>query len=64
MSDIIETLTSSGKRTKIHDAVFVVKAPARAKELVNALAAERNVSEAVIVREALGEYFERRGITG
>ena len=61
MSNIIETLSSGGKRARIHDAQMVTKLPKRAKELVSEVAKARDVSDSTIVREALGEYFERRG---
>jgi hypothetical protein len=61
MENVIEQLSSGGKRAKVHDAQLVTKVPGRAKALVNEIAESRGVSDAVIVREALGEYFERRG---
>lgn len=61
MSNVISALSSGGKRARIHDAQIVTKVPNRAKELLGEVADKRKVSEAVIVREALAEYFERRG---
>lgn len=61
VSNVIEALASGGKRQKIHDAQLVTKVPQRAKDLVTEVAKKREVSDAVIVREALAEYFERRG---
>lgn len=61
MSNVIQALSSGGKREKVHNAQLVTKVPERAKELVSEIADQRSVSEATIVREALGEYFERRG---
>lgn len=61
MSNVIDALSTGGKRVKIHDEQMVTKVPKRAKELVKEVATERGVSDATIVREALAEYFERRG---
>lgn len=61
MSNVISALSSGGKRARVHDAQMVTKVPQRAKDLVKEVADKRKVSEAVIVREALAEYFERRG---
>jgi predicted transcriptional regulator len=61
MSDVIAALSTGGKRARIHDAQMVTKLPKRAKELVDEVAADREVSGSVIVREALAEYFEKRG---
>lgn len=63
MNDTIEGLTGGGKREKTHDAQMVFKLPASAKALVQELAAEQEVSEAVIIRRALGEFFEKRGLS-
>jgi hypothetical protein len=62
MSDTLAALNSGGKRTRIHDAQMVVKLPKAAKALVEAEAKREGVFDAVIVRRALGEYFERRGL--
>lgn len=61
MSNVIAALSSGGKREKIFDEQMVTKVPKRAKELVGEIAEKRGVSDAVVVREALAEYFERRG---
>ena len=61
MPNVIEQLSGGGKRVKVHDAQIVAKVPARAKQLVSEIAAKREVSDSLIVREALAEYFERRG---
>ncbi len=61
MSNVISALSSGGKRARVHDAQIVTKVPTRAKELIAEIATAREVSDAVIVREALGEYFEKRG---
>lgn len=60
-SNVIDALSNGGKRPKVFDAQMVNKVPKRAKELVSEIAAKREVSDSVIVREALAEYFERRG---
>lgn len=61
MATVADTLRTGGKRVKIHDAQMVFKLPKRAKELVNEIATKQEESEGGIVREALAEYFERRG---
>lgn len=61
MSNLISTLSSNGKRARIHDATLVTKCPKAAKALVNEIAKSRETDASVIVREALAEYFERRG---
>lgn len=61
MPNVISALSSGGKRARIHDAQIVTKVPSRAKELVSEIADKQGVSDSAIVREALGEYFERRG---
>lgn len=60
-ANVIDALSSGGKRAKVFDAQMVTKVPSRAKELVSEIAARQGVKDAVIVREALAEYFERRG---
>lgn len=61
MPNVIDSLSGGAKRVRIHDAQIVAKVPQRAKDLVSEIAASRNVTDAVIIREALGEYFQRRG---
>jgi len=61
MATVSDALRSGSKRPKIFDAQMVTKVPGRAKELVNEIARDRSTSEADVVREALAEYFERRG---
>lgn len=60
-ANVIDSLSNGGKRAKVFDEQMVTKVPKRAKELVSEIAAKQGVSDAVIVREALAEYFERRG---
>lgn len=64
MSSTLDALTSGGKRTKVHNAQLVVKLPQGARDLVTAQAGIEQVSEATVVRWALAEYFERRGLGG
>lgn len=61
MTTTIEALNSGGKRERVHNAQIVTKVPQSAKDLVNTISKKENVSEATIVRQALAEYFERRG---
>lgn len=61
MSNTIEQLTNGGKRVKTHDAQMVTKLPKAAKDLVKKVAGDLHISEADIVREALAEWFTRRG---
>ena len=61
MTTLTEALSSGGKRAKIHDAQMVFKLPKRAKELVNEVALKQGASDGAVLREALAEYFERRG---
>lgn len=63
MSGMIEAMTSSGKRIRVHDAQTVIKHPQAVKDLVNEIAGGREVSDAVIWREAMAEYLTRRGYT-
>lgn len=62
MAGTLQALSGNGKREKVHDAQMVNKLPAAAKALVEAHAAEQGVSASAVVRWALGEYFEKRGI--
>ena len=57
----LAALKSGGKRVRVHDAQMVTKLPKAVKSLVNEYAAGRNWSEADVVRDALAEYFDRRG---
>lgn len=57
----IEALETAGQRAKVHDAVMNTKLPSAVKALVNTIAKERDVSDSLIVREALAEYLTRRG---
>ncbi len=56
-----ETQTSS-KRKRIMDAQMVTKIPKTLKDLVNEYAVSNDAYEADVVRWALGEFFEKRGI--
>lgn len=61
MGATVDALRTGGKREKIHDAQMVIKLPSTAKTLVKEVADKRGVSEAVVYREAIAEYLERRG---
>lgn len=61
MSNVLSALTGTGNRAKVHDAQIVTKLPAAAKELVKKAAQAQGVSDAVVVRQAIAEYLERRG---
>lgn len=62
MSATMDALNGGGKRVRIHNAQMVVKMPEAAKDLIRQAAKDNNVSEATIVRWALGDYFDRRGL--
>lgn len=57
----ITSLRNSGKRVRVHDTQVVIKLPKAAKDQVDDIAARREVSASTVYREALAEYFERRG---
>lgn len=57
----LDAMTSAGKRVKVHDAQTVIKLPQTVKDLVSEIAGGREVSDAVIYREAIAEYLTRRG---
>lgn len=59
----LAALTSGSKRVRIHDAQMVIKLPSSVKALVKEYGDSRDESEAVVVRRALAEFFERRGYT-
>lgn len=61
VNEAIAALGNAGKRVKVHDEQVVFKLPAPVKELVKEIAVARGVSDAAIHREALAEYFEKRG---
>lgn len=63
MANAVEALSASRRRVRVMDAQIVTKVPKRVKELVNELAVSNDLYEADIVRRALAEYFEKRGIT-
>lgn len=64
LGQALDALSSAGKRVKVHDAQMVVKLPQGVKSLVEEYAKTDGVSSGTIVRYALAEYFERRGVTG
>lgn len=59
---VIADLSTGGKRQKIHDAQQVFKLPSAAKALIKQEADRKGKSEGAIIRDAIAEYFERRGI--
>lgn len=61
MSSTVDALRTGGKRVRVHDAQMVIKLPSSAKALLKSIADKREVSEAVVAREAIAEYLERRG---
>lgn len=62
--DALASLQTPKKREKVNDAQIVVKLPKAVKALVNEVASKDGVFDSVIVREALGEYFSKRGYRG
>lgn len=64
MTTTIEALNSGGKRARIHDAQAVFKLPSTAKALVTTISKKEGVTDGAIYRQALAEYFERRGYRG
>lgn len=62
LNSALNALGNAGKRARVHDAQMVIKLPEQVKNLVKEFAAADNVSDAAIVRFALAEYFERRGL--
>lgn len=61
MGAAVDALRSGGKREKIHDTQMVFKLPSTAKALIKQAAEAQTKTEGAIVRDALAEYFERRG---
>lgn len=61
MSHGLELLATKGTREVVHDAAMNFKLPATVKNLVETYATEKKETAAQIVRDALSEYFERRG---
>jgi hypothetical protein len=59
--DALASLASGRKREKINDAQIVTKLPSAVKALISEVATKEGVSDATITREALGEYFHKRG---
>jgi hypothetical protein len=59
--EALASLASGRKREKINDAQIVTKLPSAVKALINEVATKEGVSDATITREALGEYFHKRG---
>lgn len=57
----LASLSTSRKRERINDAQIVTKLPSAIKKLMEEVAATNGVSAGAINREALGEYFQKRG---
>ncbi len=60
-SDALDACSTVRKRARIHDAQVVTKMPKAMKTLISDFAKGRDWSDADVVRDALAEYFERRG---
>lgn len=61
-SAALAQLGGTGKRAKIHDAQIVFKLPSPVKALIQEYAGSEEVSDGQVIRWALAEYFEKRGI--
>lgn len=64
MSDVLSTLSGGARRPKIYDAILTTKVPSAAKRLVQRAAADRadeGWGDSDVVREALAEWFAKRG---
>lgn len=61
MSHGLELLATKGTREVVHDAAMNFKLPASVKQLIEEYAAEKKETAAQVVRDALSDYFERRG---
>jgi hypothetical protein len=57
----LEALSTGGKRVRVHDAQMVTKLPKAVKALIKEFGDARGMSEGAVVREALGEFFTKRG---
>lgn len=62
MSGALSGLTGTGGRVKVHDAQMVIKVPGAVKSLVEEASKAEDVSQATIIRWALADFFEKRGI--
>jgi hypothetical protein len=60
-ANALAAMSTASKRVRVHNAQMVTKLPETVKALVSEVARTRGVSDADIVREALSEYFTRRG---
>lgn len=61
VSAALDAMSTSGRRVKVHDEMIPIKHPAPVRELVKRVAADRNMTEAAVWREAMGEYLTKRG---
>jgi hypothetical protein len=57
----LSAMHTAGRRPKVHDAQMVFKLPSSVKALIKAFGEGRGESEGAVVRQALAEFFERRG---
>lgn len=61
MSTVTDSLRTGGQRARTHDAQMVTKLPKAAKALVRTVGQDQGMTDGAVVRDALAEYFERRG---
>lgn len=61
VTEALNAMQSAGRRPRVHDAQMVFKLPQPVKDLVTSYSKGRDESEGAVVRQALAEFFERRG---
>lgn len=61
VTNALEAMSTSGKRTKVHDEMIPIKHPKPVRALVKKVAEDTGRTEAAVWREAMGEYLTRRG---
>lgn len=61
--EALATLNTPGKRARINDAQMAFKLPSAVKDLLGEHGEANGVSEATVVRWALYDYFEKKGLT-
>lgn len=61
-AEALAQLAGTGKRPKVHDAQIVFKLPSPVKALIQEYSTSEEVSDGQVIRWALAEYFEKRGI--
>ena len=57
----LAAMRTENKRPRVHDAQMVTKLPKPVKALVEQYAKDHAMAAADVVRDALAEYFTRRG---